>query len=67
MLKDDIQHCAERIAEEERLADQAGSWEAGLVHSQLAMLYKAQLDSLSRVVARYDAGPVHEPERTLQL
>jgi hypothetical protein len=45
---DDIAYCEFRIAEEERLARLAPSHEAGSGHSQLAMLYRAQLTALYR-------------------
>jgi len=45
---DDIKYCEARIAEEERLARQAPSAEAGFAHSQLAMLYRSQLTALYR-------------------
>ena len=45
---DDERYCELRISEEEALADAAGSEEAGLVHRQVAMLYKAQLATLRR-------------------
>jgi hypothetical protein len=48
MMEGDIEHCARRIAEEERLGGEAPSLEAGLVHFQLAMLYKTQLAVLAR-------------------
>ena len=51
--EDDLHYCERRIAEEERLAHAAGSWEAGLVHDQTAMLYRAQLATLRR--SREDA------------
>lgn len=44
----DIEHCLAQIAKEERLASEAGSNEAAEVHSQMAMLYKAQLKLLLR-------------------
>jgi len=46
--EDDLHYCLRRIAEEEGLARSAGSWEAGLVHDQTAMLYLAQLAALRR-------------------
>jgi len=46
--EDDILYCQHRISEEENLASEAGSWEAGLVHDQLAMLYRVQLAVLQR-------------------
>ena len=46
--EDDCLYCVRRVAAEEALARQAGSWEAGLVHEQLAMLYRAQLTTLRR-------------------
>lgn len=48
MIQSDIEYCARRIAEEERLACEAASPEAGVVHSQMAMLYKSQLAALRR-------------------
>jgi hypothetical protein len=45
---DDERYCELRIREEEALAEAAGSPEAGLVHRQVAMLYKAQLATLRR-------------------
>lgn len=47
--EDDLRYCERRIAEEEHLAHAAGSWEAGLVHDQTAMLYRAQLATLRRL------------------
>lgn len=47
-----VRYCERRIAEEERLAQAAGSWEAGLIHEQTAMLYRAQLASLLRHAPR---------------
>lgn len=52
--EDDLHYCERRIAEEEHLAHAAGSWEAGLVHDQTAMLYRAQLASLLRLQAERD-------------
>jgi len=46
--EDDVSYCRRRIAEEEAEAAEAGSPEAGLVHSQVAMLYKVQLATLQR-------------------
>ena len=46
--EDDVTYCERRIAEEEAQAATAGSPEAGLVHSQVAMLYRAQLATLLR-------------------
>jgi hypothetical protein len=43
-----IHHCRIRIAHEEGCAREAGSPEAAEPHLQLAMLYKAQLELLSR-------------------
>jgi hypothetical protein len=40
---DDIQYCQQRIAEEEAIARSTDSQEAGEMHSQMAMLYRAQL------------------------
>lgn len=48
MFQSDIEYCARRIAEEEKLACEAPSAEAGVVHSQMAMLYKSQLAALRR-------------------
>lgn len=47
--EDELSYCERRIAEEERLAGSAGSWEADLVHDQTAMLYRAQLATLRRL------------------
>ena len=47
-LEDDLQHCRRRIREEQARADEAGSPEAGLVHEQVAMLYRSQLATLLR-------------------
>lgn len=44
--EDDLQYCERRVAEEDRLARDAGSPEAGLIHEQTAMLYRAQLNTL---------------------
>jgi len=49
--EDELNYCERRIAEEERLARTAGSWEAGLIHDQTAMLYRAQLATLRRQLA----------------
>jgi hypothetical protein len=49
--EDDLNYCQRRIAEEERLARAASSWEAGLIHDQTAMLYRAQLATLQRLLA----------------
>ena len=49
--EDELHYCERRIAEEERLARTAGSWEAGLIHDQTAMLYRAQLATLRRQLA----------------
>ena len=46
MLRDDIEYCSNRIAEEERRARDAPGPEVGCVHLRMAMLYKAQLTSL---------------------
>lgn len=48
LMEANILHCRERLVEEERLAEEAPSTEAAMVHSQLAMLYRAQLDALKR-------------------
>lgn len=48
MVRDDIEYCESRIAHEERLARLAPTEEAGLGHSQLAMLYRSQLTALYR-------------------
>lgn len=59
-LEDDLEHCQRRIREEEALAGQAGTPEAGLVHEQVAMLYRSQLATLLRhqdqLQATDDAG-----------
>lgn len=39
----EIRYCQQRMAEEEAIARAAGSPEAGEVHAQMAMPYKAQL------------------------
>lgn len=54
MLNDDIVYCKSRIAEEELLASGAPSPEAGLVHAQMAMLYKSQLAVLCRSQQQLD-------------
>jgi hypothetical protein len=55
--EDDERYCELRIREEEALADAAGSPEAGQVHRQVAMLYKAQLATLRRCAGtREDIG-----------
>ena len=54
--EDDLHYCERRIAEEEHLAHAAGSWEAGLVHDQTAMLYRAQLASLLRLQSGNDSA-----------
>ena len=54
MLVDDIKYCESRISEEERLARQAPSEEAGLGHLQLAMLYRSQLTALYRSLAVHE-------------
>jgi hypothetical protein len=51
MLCEDIEYCRQRIAEEERAAETAPSWETGCVHQQLAMLYKVELAMLLRNAA----------------
>lgn len=43
MLERHVRQCEMRIAEEERLATQAGSPEAALAHFQAAMVYKTEL------------------------
>ena len=47
-MEDELQHCRTMIADQERLAAEAGSPEAAEVHRQLARLYEAQLGRLSR-------------------
>lgn len=47
--EDDEIYCRRRIAEEEAFAQSSGSPEAGLVHEQTAMLYRAQLATLMRL------------------
>ena len=46
----DIEHCAKMIAEEERRAQAAQSLETAAMHSQMAMLYNAQLQHLRRTL-----------------
>jgi hypothetical protein len=46
MLREDIEYCRQRIAEEQGAEKAAPSWEAGCVHQQLALLYEAQLAAL---------------------
>lgn len=48
-----IEHCAQRIAEEERLALEASTHEERAAHLHAAMQYQAQLTSLSK---RHDRG-----------
>jgi hypothetical protein len=48
MLEDEILACSKKVYEEQKLADAAPSLEAGMVHSQMAMLYKAELAMLHR-------------------
>lgn len=47
-MQQDIQYYAGRMAEEERLARAAPCREAAEVHQQIALLYRAQLDLLTR-------------------
>lgn len=54
MLTKDIEYCRQKIAEEERAELDAPSAEAGCVHQQLAMLYKAQLAVLLRTASSKD-------------
>jgi hypothetical protein len=42
----EIEHCQQRIAEEQAIARAAGSSEASEMHAQMAMLYKIQLEML---------------------
>ena len=46
MLEDEILACSIKADEEQKLADAAPSLEAGMVHLQMAMLYKAELAML---------------------
>ena len=48
MFKDDILACSKKVDEEQQQADAAPSMEAGMIHSQMAMLYKAELAMLYR-------------------
>lgn len=48
MFKTDILVCSKRVDEEQRLADAAPSLEAGMVHLQMVMLYKAELAMFHR-------------------
>lgn len=54
VIKDDIEYVQFRIAEEERLALQSPFPEAGLGHSQMAMLYRSQLTALYRSLEVYE-------------
>ena len=47
-METDIAYCSRKIAEEEQRAKAAPGPEAAEVHLQLAMLYKAQLNVLTR-------------------
>jgi hypothetical protein len=48
MYEDAIVACSKKVEEEQKLADAAPSLEAGMIHSQMAMLYKAELAMLYR-------------------
>jgi hypothetical protein len=48
MFEDEILACSQKADDEQKLADAAPSLEAGMVHSQMAMLYKAELAMLYR-------------------
>jgi hypothetical protein len=48
MFEDEISVCSKKADAEQKLADAAPSLEAGLVHSQMALLYKAELAMLYR-------------------
>jgi hypothetical protein len=48
MLEDDILACSKKADEEQKLAEAAPSLEAGMVHLQMAMLYKAEVAMLYR-------------------
>jgi hypothetical protein len=54
MLREDIEYCRQKIADEERAAAAAPSWETGCVHQQMAMLYKAELALLLKSVNSED-------------
>ena len=54
VIKNDIEYCQFRIAEEERLANQAPSPETRSGHSQLAMLYRSQLTALFRSLGPHE-------------
>jgi hypothetical protein len=58
MLEDEIQACCKRIDEEQRQADTAPSMEAGMIHSQMAMLYKAELAMLYRRQRIYEQSRI---------
>ncbi|HKR93060.1 hypothetical protein [Novosphingobium sp.] len=47
-MSEEIDYCKSRIASEEKLAEQAPSPEAAESHWQLAMLYRVQLNLLTR-------------------
>jgi hypothetical protein len=48
MFEEEIVTCGRKVDEEQRLADSAPSLEAGMLHSQMAILYKAELSMLHR-------------------
>ena len=48
MFEEEISACSQKADEQQKLADAAPSLEAGMVHSQMAMLYKAELAMLYR-------------------
>lgn len=56
VIRDDIEYCESRIAQEEMLARLAPSEKAGLGHSQLAMLYRSQLTALYRSLSPHEQG-----------
>lgn len=56
VIREDIEYCESRIAQEEMLARLAPSEEAGLGHSQLAMLYRSQLTALYRSLSPHEQG-----------
>lgn len=45
-----VAHCLTRIADEERRAEEAKTWDAAEAHRQVAMLYRAQLRLLGKYI-----------------
>lgn len=58
MFENDIRACSKRIDEEQRQADAAPSMEAGMIHFQMAMLYKTELAMLYRRQRMYEQSLV---------